>query len=121
VVKPGAERDVFTGLAAVEGRCEDVLWAVGPEGRQAVSGDLVVRALLTAAAVRDFRVRQVAADRLRVALEPAVESVRDAVAEGLGRLWRDRGAEVRVEFEVMPEVEAPGAKRRRIRQEWRAD
>ena len=121
VVRPGRSGDVFTGLSAVEGRCEDVLWAVGPEGPQAVFGDLVVRALLTAAAVRDFRVRQVSADRLRVALEPDGESVRGAVGEGMRRLWKDRGAEVRVEFEAMPAAEVPGVKRRRIRQEWRAD
>ena len=121
IVQPGREGDIFTGLAAVEGRCEDSLWAVGPDGRQQVFGDLVVRALLGAAEVRDFRVRQVERDRIMVALEPSGETVRMAVAEALQRLWRNRGAPVGVAFEPMPDGETRGAKRRRIRQEWREE
>ena len=121
VVKAGTGRDVFTGLAGVEGRCEDVLWAVTANGRQPVFGDLVVRVLLAAAEVTDFRVRQVLADRLAVALEPDGEVVRRAVELGLKGLWRHRGSEITVAFEAMLLAEAPGMKRRRIRQEWRAE
>ena len=121
VVKPGTEADVFTGLGAVEGRCEDVLWAVKHGGRQPAFGDLVVRALLRAAALRDFRVRQMAAAGLMVGLEPDTEEVRCAVREGLRRLWQERGARIRVDFELMPQAETAGVKRRRIRQEWRLE
>ena len=121
VLKLDTEGDGFTALEAVEGRCEDGLWAMASGVRHPVFGDLVVRALLTAAALRDFRVRQVAASRLAVAIEPDTQDVRPAVAAGLEKLWNDRGADVAVDFEPMPGPEAPGTKRRRIRQEWRSE
>jgi putative adenylate-forming enzyme len=109
---------VFTRISAIEGRCEDGLWAVGGD-KVPVFGDSVVRAVIRAAAVRDFRVWQVGAQELEVAVEPDTQEVQAAVGAGLQVLWKAMGAEVAIQWRPMPEGEPAGVKRRRIRQIWR--
>lgn len=109
---------IFTGLSSVEGRCEDQLGTAD----HTVPGDSVVRALLRAAELRDFRVRQTGLQILRVAILPDSEEIRGAVDSALRSLWAEFGqaGELTIHFDPMPEGETPGGKRRRIRQEWKS-
>lgn len=119
VLKDEANAPVFTALSEIAGRIEDRLWAVGPEGKTPVFGDLVVRAMLRAADLEDFRVWQVAADRLEVGLWPeAGAPQRQMVTVALQDLWETMGGKIAIQWRSIPENEAPGVKRRRIRQSW---
>lgn len=121
VVREEAGREVFTAVESIEGRCEDGLWAVGGEGRTRVFGDSVVRAVIAAAEVADFRVWQTGPTRLEVAVslpKGGSESGRLEVAAALERLWKTMGGTVSVRLVPMPETEPAGAKRRRVRQLW---
>lgn len=120
VLVPDSEAGgLFTGLSCVEGRCEDQLCA----GTRIVPGDSVVRVLLRAAELRDFRVRQTGEAVLRVSILPDVEEIRDAVGLALRSLWAEFGytGKLKILSEPMPQSETPGSKRRRIRQEWKKD
>ncbi|MDB6072158.1 MAG: hypothetical protein JWL81_3329 [Verrucomicrobiales bacterium] len=121
MVRNDAGEDVFTALKRIEGRCEDGLWAVGQGGRTRVFGDSVVRAVIAAADVSDFRVWQTGATTLEVAVslpEEALESGEKAVAAALERLWTTMGGKASVRLVPMPAGEAAGVKRRRVRQLW---
>ncbi len=111
----------FRVLARVEGRCDDVfLLPRAQGGYRRVFPEQVRRAVLATDGIRDYRVEQVAADRLLVSLA-ADETVNGGAFRErlLECLSLDDAAPPRVELELLPRLEAPsGGKLVRVRRRW---
>jgi len=107
-------------LERVEGREDDIVWLSGPAGAVPVFADALTRALLTAdPAIVDYQIDQLAADQLRIAIEPPPDAprrqaLRDAVQQLCRRLAADPP---QLHFSAMP-AHALTDKRRRVRG-WR--
>lgn len=108
-----------TALDRIEGREDDIVWLSGRAGNASVPlfADALARALLTAdPAIADYQIDQVAADTLRIAIEPTPDAsrrwaLRDAMHALCHRLAAD---EPELAFVDMP-MRTLTDKRRRVR------
>lgn len=81
----------FARIAAIEGRCDDILDARTADGKPyALYADFVRRALIADDAVREYRVEQ-HGRTLHLFLTPDTEQTRRAAESALQRLWQTLG------------------------------
>ncbi|MFT4225998.1 F390 synthetase-related protein [Micropruina sp.] len=120
VLVPGAANcpcgSVFTAIDRIEGRADDVLQFTAATGEtRPLFADFVRAAVLGAPAVADFRLVQRADGSLRLAVRP--ERAQASAHLALQALLRSRGLRVPQIFGMPWPVEAPTAKRRRVRRD----
>ena len=120
VLLPGAANcpcgSVFTAIDRIEGRADDVLrFSDGTGETRPVFADFIRAAILGAPAVVDFRLVQRVDGSLRLAVRP--ERAQASAHLALQALLRSRGLRVPQIFGMPWPVEAPTAKRRRVRRE----
>jgi len=109
-------------VARIEGRQDDVFELQDPAGQwRMITPDVLRNAVVDAdRAITDFRIVQTAADRIAVALDPALPPDSDArVTASLGSLF-DRAGVVRPAISVTRGLTVDfDRKLRRVRREWR--
>lgn len=119
-INPNAQEGLFTPLAGIEGRCDDLLSVPTSRGPRDIFPDFICRALLRAMPdLEDYRVEQQESGEWHLALRgPNEETARPAVASALQEIVARITGEnhpLSLKWVSFPEQEPPGAKRRRIR------
>lgn len=104
-------------VAQVEGRMDDLLYLPGAGGLVTVTPDVMRNAIIGAdRRINDFRLVQIAADRLELALTSALTA--DAAKSALERVLGTMGTRVKIDVTVVPTLEVSARKLRRVERRW---